>query len=156
MKVLEIGCGAGRMTRPLSSLFGTVVAVDVSAEMIARARAALKQCTNVELHVTNGMDLQVFPDKTFDFVLSAIVFQHIPKQAIVESYIREAWRVLKERSVFKFQLQGHPVKETEADTWVGAGFSEDQMRAVADSCGFTILNSRNPGTQYYWLTFLKP
>src|SRR5512142_1139093 len=38
MKVLEIGCGAGRITRALASLFGEVHAVDVSGEMIAQAQ----------------------------------------------------------------------------------------------------------------------
>ena len=38
MRVLEIGCGAGRLTRALANLFGEVHAVDVSGEMIARAR----------------------------------------------------------------------------------------------------------------------
>jgi len=41
MRVLEIGCGAGRMTRALANLFGEVHAVDVSGEMIAQARQAL-------------------------------------------------------------------------------------------------------------------
>ena len=41
MKVLEIGCGAGRITRALAGLFGEVHAVDVSGEMVAQARAAL-------------------------------------------------------------------------------------------------------------------
>src|SRR6266852_8146885 len=40
MRVLEIGCGAGRLTRALSNLFGEVHAVDVSGEMIAQAQAA--------------------------------------------------------------------------------------------------------------------
>src|SRR5207247_2085566 len=41
MRILEIGCGAGRVTRPLANLFGEVHAVDVSGEMVARARQAL-------------------------------------------------------------------------------------------------------------------
>ena len=37
MRVLEIGCGAGRLTRALANLFGEVHAVDVSGEMIAQS-----------------------------------------------------------------------------------------------------------------------
>ena len=40
MKVLEIGCGAGRVTQALADLFGEVHAVDVSGEMVRLARAA--------------------------------------------------------------------------------------------------------------------
>ncbi len=41
MRVLEIGCGAGRLTRALSNVFGEVHAVDVSGEMVALAHQAL-------------------------------------------------------------------------------------------------------------------
>src|SRR5580700_63477 len=38
MRVLEIGCGAGRLTRALAKMFGEVHAVDVSGEMVARSK----------------------------------------------------------------------------------------------------------------------
>src|SRR4051794_31409719 len=37
--MLEIGCGIGRMTHGFAQLFGRVHAIDVSGEMIARARS---------------------------------------------------------------------------------------------------------------------
>ncbi len=155
MRVLEIGCGAGRMTLALSRIFGRVDAVDISPEMIAQARVALTARTNVHLYVNNGTDLSMFSDNTFDFAISAIVFQHIPKQAIVENYIREVWRVLRTRSLFKFQLQGCPIAEKHANTWVGAGFNQRQMQNIAARSGFEIAASSGAGTQYYWLTFEK-
>ena len=36
--VVDIGCGVGRLTRPLAHVAGRVVAIDVSSEMLARAR----------------------------------------------------------------------------------------------------------------------
>src|SRR5205823_13090450 len=33
LRLLELGCGVGRMTRPLAAVFGEVVGVDVSPEM---------------------------------------------------------------------------------------------------------------------------
>src|ERR1039458_9658851 len=41
MKVLEIGCGAGRVTRALARFFGEVYAVDISRHMIRHARLAV-------------------------------------------------------------------------------------------------------------------
>src|SRR5580698_8517847 len=38
MKVLEIGCGAGRVTRALAGFFGEVYAVDISPNMVRQAR----------------------------------------------------------------------------------------------------------------------
>jgi len=155
MRVLEIGCGAGRMTLPLSHLFGHVDAVDVSPEMIRLARAGLRERANVSFYVTNGMDLSMFPDRHFDFAVSFIVFQHIPKRAIIENYIEETWRVLRPGSRFTFQVQGCPITEEEANTWVGVGFTENQMQEIARRLDFEIRNSFGAGTQYYYLTFLK-
>src|ERR1051325_10659866 len=74
MRVLEIGCGAGRITRALSGLFGEVHAVDVSGEMVAKARAALADRPNAHIYQNNGKDLTVVGDGPFDFAFSMIVF----------------------------------------------------------------------------------
>src|ERR1051326_2574544 len=67
MRVLEIGCGAGRLTRALSNVFGEVHAVDVSGEMVAKARTALSDRPHVHLYQNNGADLAVVPSLVFDF-----------------------------------------------------------------------------------------
>src|SRR5215475_560738 len=43
MDVLEIGCGAGRVTRAFARFFGSVYAVDISAEMVKLARRAVAE-----------------------------------------------------------------------------------------------------------------
>src|SRR6478736_2893014 len=43
---LEIGCGPGRLMRPMSRFFGEVHGVDVSDEMIRLARERLRDVTN--------------------------------------------------------------------------------------------------------------
>src|SRR5580693_1084724 len=85
MKVLEIGCGAGRITRALAGLFGEVHAVDVSGEMVAQARAALADRPNAFVYQNNGKDLAVIGDRVFDFAFSTIVFQHIPSYEVIEN-----------------------------------------------------------------------
>src|SRR5579862_2813844 len=70
MRVLEIGCGAGRVTRALSKVFGEIHAVDVSGEMLASARTALHDRPNVTLYQNNGCDLTVVPPLVFDFAFS--------------------------------------------------------------------------------------
>jgi len=61
MRVLEIGCGAGRITRALARLFGEVHAVDVSGEMVALAQQALAELPHAHAYQNNGMDLRVIP-----------------------------------------------------------------------------------------------
>jgi len=156
MRILEIGCGAGRMTRSLAELFGEVHAMDISSEMLHQARTALAGCVNIHFHQNNGADLRLFRDAEFDFVFSAIVFQHIPRKDIVENYIHEAYRVLLPGSVFKFQLQGHPIPETAVNTWEGVSFTQDEVQTIAKKSGFEIKSTFGAGTQYFWVTLLKP
>lgn len=108
MRVLEIGCGAGRVTRALARQFGEVHAVDVSGEMVAHAREALASLPNAFVYQNNGMDLSVIPDLEFDFAFSVIVFQHIPSRGVIESYFREVCRLLRPGALFKVQVQGNP------------------------------------------------
>jgi ubiquinone/menaquinone biosynthesis C-methylase UbiE len=156
MRVLEIGCGAGRLLPALSRLFGEVHGVDVSSEMLREAEAVVANTSNIRLHKNNGYDLSSFEAKEFDFIFSAIVFQHVPQKSIVENYIREAYRVLRPGSVFKCQFEGHPIPEHVTDTWRGVSFSEKEVHAIARKCGFEIVASTGAGTQYFWVTFLKP
>jgi SAM-dependent methyltransferase len=156
MRVLEIGCGAGRLTRALSNVFGEVHAVDVSGEMISRAQAALADRSNVRLYRNNGCDLAVVPNVEFDFAYSAIVFQHIPSREIVENYVREVGRLLRPGALFKFQVQGDvSVQSDPGDTWVGVPYSEAQARALAIRCGFEPRYLHGAGNQYFWLWFFK-
>jgi len=102
--MLEIGCGIGRMTRYFVRRFKEVHGIDVSEEMIRRARENLRESENISLHVGNGCDLGCFEDASFDFVFSYITFQHIPAKAITLNYIREVGRVLRSGGHFYFQV----------------------------------------------------
>jgi len=156
MRVLEIGCGAGRLLRALAGVFGRVDGVDVSGEMIARAREALRDFANASVHRNNGADLAMFAPGQFDFAFSYIVFQHIPSKAVVENYIREVHRVLRPGALFKFQVQGCPAEERNCDTWNGVGFREEEMRQIAERTHFEMRYCWGAGTQYFWLWFFKP
>jgi len=156
MRVLEIGCGAGRVTRALAKFFGEVHAVDVSAEMVRLATEALRGYSNVFVYQNIGKDLSVVPQRPFDFAFSMIVFQHIPNREIIESYVREVHRLLRPGALFKFQVQGDNTMETKPDdTWLGAPFSERQAVDMGMRCGFEPRYRHGAGDQYFWLWFFK-
>ncbi|HTA44176.1 MAG TPA: class I SAM-dependent methyltransferase [Bryobacteraceae bacterium] len=157
MKVLEIGCGAGRMTRALSEVFGEVYAVDVSGEMIVRAKEALADLRNVNLFQNSGADLEVLGDVQIDFAFSYIVFQHIPSREVIYNYAREVQRLLKPGGLFKFQVQGVLASEgDQPDTWLGVHFTDEEAVAMANACGFEPRYRVGAGSQYFWLWFFKP
>ena len=156
MRVLEIGCGAARVTRALAGLFGEVHGVDVSGNMIRLAREALAPFPNAHVYQNNGMDLSVLPDLVFDFAFSTIVFQHIPSRQVIESYIREVHRVLRPGALFKFEVQGARTDDTQADTWVGVKILPEEAQRMADATGFELRYQDGAGTRTYWLWFFKP
>jgi SAM-dependent methyltransferase len=108
-RMLELGCGVGRMTFPLANRFGTVEAIDISGEMIQRANElqARLGIANVRFQLGNGKDLRPYPDESMDFAFSFIVFQHIPEISIILNYVREIGRVLKKGGLFRFQVNGY-------------------------------------------------
>lgn len=156
MRIIEIGCGAGRITRALAKRFGEVYAVDVSGEMVAQARQACAGLPNARFFQNNGMDLSILPDIGYDFAFSTIVFQHIPSREIIVNYVREVGRLLKPGALFKFQVQGDSSISTEPDdTWLGVPFSDEQACAMAEACGFEPRYRHGAGEQYFWLWFFK-
>ncbi len=159
LRVLEIGSGIGRMTRFLATIFGEVHAVDVSGEMIARAKRRLLGVPNVYLQETNGVDFRAFPADFFDVVFCAYVFQHVPDRAVIESNLRDAYRVLRPGGIFKFQTNGvdNPVFDSATkDTWVGDTFPEAEIRGLARGLGAGLMSIAGAGTQYCWAVWRKP
>ena len=63
MRVLEIGCGAGRVTRAFAGYFGEVYAVDISPEMVRQAREAVAGFPNTHVIRNNGKDLSALSSK---------------------------------------------------------------------------------------------
>lgn len=156
MRVLEIGCGAGRLTRALAAVFGEIHAVDISGEMVAAAKVALTGRPNAHVYQNNGCDLKVVPAGPFDFAYSAIVFQHIPSREIIENYVREVHRLLRPGALFKFWVQGDTRTEsTPDDTWLGVPFSDQDVVDMAERCGFEPRHRHGAGGQYFILWFFK-
>jgi SAM-dependent methyltransferase len=155
MRVLEIGCGAGRVTRALARLFGTVYGVDISGEMIAQAQRALADYPNAHLYQNSGADLAVLGEVEIDFAFSSIVFQHIPSREVIGNYVREVHRLMRPGGLFKFQVQGVPAVESQLDSWLGVSFSDAQAVELAERSGFEPRYRHGAGNQYFWLWFFK-
>jgi SAM-dependent methyltransferase len=77
-KVLEFGCGVGRLLIPFAAVAEEVIGLDVSPSMLQEARRNCdeRQLRNVRL-LQSDDDLSAVTD-TFDLIHSCIVFQHIP------------------------------------------------------------------------------
>ena len=106
--LLDIGCGVGRLTRPLAAQAERVIAIDVSEEMLSRARELNPELGNVEWMLGDGTSLAGIGDATIDGCVSIVVFQHIPDAQITLGYVREIGRVLKDGGWAAIQFSNDP------------------------------------------------
>jgi ubiquinone/menaquinone biosynthesis C-methylase UbiE len=104
--MLELGCGAGRMTGSLAQRFARVIAFDVSPAMLERARLLHRDVPGITWVLGNGTDLSPVPSASVDFVFSYLVLQHLPEAQLVHVYIAEILRVLKKDGLCLLQFNG--------------------------------------------------
>lgn len=165
--VLEIGCGIGRMLKPLAKRFRKAYGVDISPEMIRQAKERLRGLKNVKVWANNGRDLRPLRARKIDLAISFIVFQHIPDPEIIRCYIRDVLRVLKPGGLFKFQVWGREdtpeatmeEAQREKSSWFGARFTEAEIRQITADAGFEILSTyvvHTPEVEYLWVMAQKP
>jgi len=74
-RMLELGCGAGRMTASFAKRFERVYAFDLSHEMLIRARRMHSAQKNILWLRSNGVDLSCVASDSMDFVFSYLVLQ---------------------------------------------------------------------------------
>ena len=169
--VVEIGCGVGRMTRPLAARAGRVLALDVSPEMLALARAHNEELDNVEWILGDGESLTGVADASVDGCVSLVVFQHVTSEEVVLGYVREIGRALKPGGWAAFQVSTDPSvhrrpgiisrfqaalgsrlsrgPKGQADpAWLGTAVGLDRIRETATDAGLSVESVVGEGTQY--------
>ena len=102
--MVEVGCGAGRMTASFARRFATVYALDISEEMQNLGRKNLAKFPNIHWVLADGTNLSAVPSDSADFVFSYLVLQHLPAEDLALTYVQEILRVLKRGGVFLFQF----------------------------------------------------
>jgi SAM-dependent methyltransferase len=107
-RLLELGCGVGRMTGPFAERFGRVVAVDVSGEMLRLGQRYLAGAPNVDWVQVSGADLSPFPDAIFDVAFTHLVLQHVPDEATALRLVQEMLRVLRPGGAFLIEFNSQP------------------------------------------------
>lgn len=81
-KVLDFGCGTGRLLIPFAQRFEHVTGIDISQGMLNEADKNLKERGLQNVVLLKSEDItKVNFSETFDFVHTFIVLQHIPVKA---------------------------------------------------------------------------
>lgn len=120
LDVLEIGCGTGKNTIWLATRAASVVAVDLSEGMLARARQ-LVTASNVRFAVLDVRRPWPIADGSVDVVLCDLVLEHV---RALEPVYREAARVLRPGGHLRLS-ELHPFRQL---LGAQAHFTEDGTR----------------------------
>ena len=92
-KAIDFGCGTGRSTRFLKKLGFNATGVDISRDMINKAKEIDPQ--GAYKLIREG-DLTQFKYNTFDFALSAFTFDNIPTMEKKTRNLKEITRLLND------------------------------------------------------------
>jgi ubiquinone/menaquinone biosynthesis C-methylase UbiE len=110
--VLEIGCGAGRITNRLAGVFDHVVASDISPDMLTYAKQHVT-AGNIAWKLSDGDKLPA-GDCSMTAVFSCHVFQHFSSRQDQLSAFREVFRVLAPGGTFFVHLPMYVLPKNKA------------------------------------------
>lgn len=167
-RLLDIGCGVGRLTRALAARAAHVTGIDISHRMLEQARELNRHLTNVEWIHGDGHSLSGVPDASLDGCVSHVVFQHLPRPELTLGYVREIGRVLRTGGWAAFQVSTDPrVHENRAGirervrgvlrvgprgladpAWRGSPVDLGALRAVTSESGLRVESLVGGGTQF--------
>ncbi len=93
-RVLEVGCGWGRLVPYILTRTKSYQGVDIAAEAIACAASQFALMGHVGFRVIPVADLRLFPAQHFDAIVCCTVLQHIVDTGLLGRTVTEMQRVL--------------------------------------------------------------
>jgi SAM-dependent methyltransferase len=170
---VEIGPGLGRVCLALADHFERVVGIDVSEEMVNRARQLVAD-DRISFEVGSGMDLRSLPSGTADFVVTFTVLQHLSDPELIEAYLRDSARVLKPGGVLAAQWNNTPrpgIWKSRVAWWrlrnaiggplstdirnspqfAGTRLPFDRVEAALEASGMAVRATKGLGSLFAWV-----
>jgi SAM-dependent methyltransferase len=131
---MDFGCGTGRPTRFLEGLGFDVVGVDISEDMLKKARGI---DPGGHYRLIEEGDLSEFRDGSYDLVLSAFTFDNIPTMEKKVKNFRELGRLLRKEGrivnlvsspeIYTHEWASFSTKDFPMNKWAKSG---DKVRII--------------------------
>ena len=160
--ILELGVGAGVRSSRLLAEHGRLTGVDVSAEQLRRARERIPDATLVHADFT---ELELEPE-SFDAVVAAYVFNHLPQEEVGPLALRIArWLRPGGRLLATFSTSDNPGWTGQ---WLGvemffSGLPPEENRRLVEEAGLEVVEDEievsiepEGEARFQWLLARKP
>lgn len=140
--VADVGTGTGGMLPYLAEVAREIVAIDLSAEMLRRARATARRLGLDNVTFAKG-ELGALPlgDASVDAAYAALVLHHAPRPSAA---LRELCRITRPGGavvVVDLVSHGHEwLRDEQADVWLG--FGRDEIVELATRAGLERVTHR--------------
>lgn len=155
-RVLELGCGVGRIGRELAPNIAHWEGTDISANMLKVARERLAEFKNVGLTELTRSNLKPLPDASIDKAYCVAVFIHMDKEDFY-LYLEDLARVIKPGGLLffdtwnltshvgwrRFAVELNPYRDVAPSERKDIGRNQfttpDEVKMFLDHAGFDVL-----------------
>jgi len=151
-RIVELGCGGGRVSAHLAERGAVVEAVDLAPEAVAYAAERWAALPNLSFHACDATCCDHLESGSFDAAVSADVVEHVCDDTM-RAMLKEAHRLLKPDGLLwvyspnvrhwieRLKARGILLRQDESHTHV-RGIPE--IVAALESCGFEIVTVARP------------
>ena len=91
LKILDIGCGGGLISEPMTRLGSKITAIDASSKNISIAKAHAKK-SNLNITYLNSLPESLGAQNKFDIILNLEVVEHVEDLSL---YLESCFKLLK-------------------------------------------------------------
>lgn len=148
-RALDFGCGAGRSTRFLERLGFVTVGVDISEDMLDKARE--RDPKGNYLLIKEG-DFSSFKNGTFDLVLSAFTFDNVPTVEKKVKNFKEIKRILTNKGLMVNLVSSPEIYTHEWSSFSTKDFPENKSAKSGDKVRIiqTDIEDKRPVVDVVW------
>jgi 2-polyprenyl-6-hydroxyphenyl methylase/3-demethylubiquinone-9 3-methyltransferase len=95
LKILDIGCGGGLISEPMTRLGARVTGVDASSKNINIAKAHAKK-NNLDIAYLNSVPEKLDTQNKFDIILNLEIVEHVEN---LDLYLESCFKLLKPKGI---------------------------------------------------------
>jgi ubiquinone/menaquinone biosynthesis C-methylase UbiE len=128
-RAIDFGCGTGRSTRFLHGLGFDVIGIDISEDMLRKAR---ELDPTGDYHLVEEGDLGQFEDGAYDLAFAGFTFDNIPTMAKKVKNFRELRRLLRSDGRIVSLVSSPEIYPHEWASFSTKGFPENKRAKSGD------------------------